>query len=75
MAIAIDPKRTAFMAMDFQNDILGMTPNYRETRLLETVKSILDLGRRQGSPIIHVTVSFRDDYADAVYPAGDRSPV
>ena len=65
MALALDAKRTAFMAMDFQNDILGMTPNYRETHLLGTVKNILDLGRRKGAPVIYVTVSFRDDYADA----------
>jgi nicotinamidase-related amidase len=65
MAITLDPKRTAFMAMDFQNDILGMTPGYQGKNLLGTVKSVLDAGRRKGAPIIYITVSFRDDYADA----------
>jgi nicotinamidase-related amidase len=65
MAITLDPKRTAVMAMDFQNDILGMTPNYREKNLLGTAKSVIEAGRRQGSPIIYITVSFRADYADA----------
>jgi len=65
MAISLDPKRTAIMAMDFQNDILEITPNYREKDLLGTVKSVLDAGRRQGVPIVYITVSFRSDYADA----------
>jgi nicotinamidase-related amidase len=65
MALRLDPKRTAIMAMDFQNDILGMTPDYREKNLLGTVKSVLDAGRRQGVPIVYITVSFRGDYADA----------
>ena len=65
MPIMLDPKRTAFIAMDFQNDILGMTPNYLEANLLGNVKNVLDLGRRKGAPIIYITVSFRDDYADA----------
>jgi nicotinamidase-related amidase len=65
MAVTLDPKRTAIMAMDFQNDILGMTPNYREKNLLGTVKRVLDAGRRHGSSVIYITVSFRHDYADA----------
>jgi nicotinamidase-related amidase len=65
MALTLDPKRCAVLAMDFQNDILEATPNYREKHLLETVARVLDASRRAGSTVIHVTVSFRDDYADA----------
>jgi nicotinamidase-related amidase len=65
MAVALDPKRTACMAMDYQNDILVATPNYREKNLLGTVKSVLEVARRRGAVIVHITVSFRDDYADA----------
>jgi nicotinamidase-related amidase len=65
MALTLDPKRCAFMAMDYQNEILGMTPNYREKNLLGTVKSVLDAARHKNATIIYITVSFRDDYADA----------
>jgi nicotinamidase-related amidase len=65
MALALDPKRCAVMAMDFQNDILATTPHYREKHLLENVARVLDAARRHGATVIHITVSFRDDYADA----------
>jgi hypothetical protein len=41
MALTLDPKRCAFLAMDFQHDILAMTPQYREKDLLGTVKRVL----------------------------------
>jgi biuret amidohydrolase len=64
MALTRDPKRCAVLAMDFQHDILATTSNYREKHLLETVSRVLDAARRAGATVIHVTVSFRDDYAD-----------
>jgi nicotinamidase-related amidase len=64
MALTLDPKRCAVLAMDFQHDILETTPNYREKHLLETVARVLDAACRAGAAVIHVTVSFRDDYAD-----------
>jgi nicotinamidase-related amidase len=65
VALTLDPKRCAVMAMDFQNEILGMTPHYREKNLLGTVKRVLDAARNTGAAIVYITVSFRDDYADA----------
>jgi nicotinamidase-related amidase len=65
MALTLDPKRSAVMAMDFQNEILAMTPQYREKHLLGTVKRVLDAARHTGVMIVYITVSFRDDYADA----------
>ncbi|MBI3326285.1 MAG: cysteine hydrolase, partial [Nitrospinae bacterium] len=65
MDVTLDSKRAAILAMDLQNDILGMTPKYREKNLLGTVKNVLDAGRRKGVPIIYITVSFHGDYADA----------
>ena len=65
MALTLDPKRCAVLAMDFQNEILGMTPQYREKHLLGTVKRVLDAARPTGAMIVYITVSFRDDYADA----------
>jgi nicotinamidase-related amidase len=65
MALTLDPKRCAVMAMDFQHDILAMTPQSREKHLLETVTRVLDAARHTRATIIYITVSFRDDYADA----------
>ena len=65
MALTLDPRRSAVLAMDFQRDVLETTPNYRDTPLLGTVARVLDAARRAGATVIHVAVSFRDDYADA----------
>jgi nicotinamidase-related amidase len=65
MALTLNPERCAFMAMDYQNEILAMTPRYREKHLIETVKAVLDAARRASAAIVYITVSFRDDYADA----------
>jgi nicotinamidase-related amidase len=51
--------------MDFQHDILAVTPQYREKHLLETVTRVLDAARHTSATIVYITVSFRDDYADA----------
>jgi nicotinamidase-related amidase len=61
----LDPQRCAVMAMDFQNEILRMTPQYREKNLLGTVTRVLDAARHAGATTVYITVSFRDDYADA----------
>ena len=42
MALILEPKRCAVMAMDSQNEIMRMTPQYREKHLLGTVKRVLD---------------------------------
>jgi nicotinamidase-related amidase len=65
MALTLDPQRTAVLAMDFQHDILEATPGAQGTLLLGTVARVLEAARQYGATVIHVTVSFRDDYADA----------
>jgi nicotinamidase-related amidase len=65
MTLMPDPRRCAFLAMDFQHDILAVTPQYREKHLLETVTRVLDAARRTSATIVYITVAFRDDYADA----------
>jgi nicotinamidase-related amidase len=65
MTLMLDPRRCAFLAMDFQHDILAVTPQYREKHLLETVMRVLDAARHTSATIVYITVSFRDDYADA----------
>lgn len=62
MALSIDPKRTAILAMDLQNDIVQATPN--GTAALAAMSRVLDAGRRKGVPVVYVTVSFRSDYGD-----------
>jgi biuret amidohydrolase len=65
MTLMLDPRRCAFLAMDFQHDILAVTPQYREKHLLETVTRVLDAARHTSATVVYITVSFRDDYADA----------
>ncbi len=65
MTLMLDPRRCAFLAMDFQHDILAVTPQYRKKHLLETVMRVLDAARHTSATIVYITVSFRDDYADA----------
>ena len=65
MTLMLDPRRCAFLAMDFQHDILAVTPQYREKHLLGTVKRVLDAARHAGTAVVYIRVSFRDDYADA----------
>ena len=63
MALNIDLTRTAILPMDFQNDIIGGTPNVEP--VLANARQVLDAGRQKQVPIIYITVSFREDYRDA----------
>jgi hypothetical protein len=65
IALTRDPRRCAVMAMDVQHEILRMTSQYREKDLLGTVARVLDAARRAGTTTMYITVSWRDDYADA----------
>ena len=63
MALSIDPRRTAILAMDLQNDIVNATPT--GAQVLANIRRVLEAGRQKQVPIVYVTVSFRDDYSDA----------
>ncbi|MFQ5899087.1 MAG: cysteine hydrolase family protein [Candidatus Methylomirabilia bacterium] len=65
MALTLDAKRTAVLAMDLQNDIVNATPGVEEKKVLANIRHVLDQGRRKQTPIIYITVSFRPDYRDA----------
>lgn len=65
MALTLDLKRTAVLAMDLQNDIVSATPGVAETKVLPNIRRVLDVSRRKQVPVIHITVSFRSDYRDA----------
>ena len=63
MTLNLDPERTAILAMDLQNDIVGGTPD--GSQIVANIRRVLEAGRRRGLPIVHVAVSFRPDYRDA----------
>lgn len=65
MALTLDLKRTAVLAMDLQNDIVSATPDVAEKKVLPNIRRVLDVSRRKQVPVIHITVSFRPDYRDA----------
>jgi len=65
MAVTVDVKRTAVLAMDLQNDIVNATPGVAEKKILANIRRVLDSSRRKQVPVVYITVSFRPDYRDA----------
>ncbi len=63
MVLSIDPKRTAILAMDLQNEIVNATPN--GVQVLANVRRVLEAGRQKRVAVLYITVSFRSDYRDA----------
>ncbi len=63
MTLELDPRRTAVLPLDFQNDIVALTPNVEP--ILENVKSVLDAARDQNVAVVYITVSFTEGYPDA----------
>jgi gluconolactonase len=62
-AIQIDPKRTALIIQDLQNDVIidggafaesGSPQHAKEQNVVENVKNLADAFRRAGAPVIHV---------------------
>ena len=63
MTLELDPRRTAVLPLDIQNDIVAATPNVEP--ILENVNSILHTARERHVPVVYVTVSFTEGYPDA----------
>lgn len=61
---SIDWSKTAVLAMDYQNDIVGMHPVERQGLLLDKAGKVLTLARRKGVPVIYVVVRFRAGYPE-----------
>ncbi|WP_377273509.1 cysteine hydrolase family protein [Peterkaempfera sp. SMS 1(5)a] len=61
---AIDPRRTALLAMDFQNGIVPIVPE--SDALIERVKGAIDDVRAAGGTIGYVRVAFTEDDWSAV---------
>ncbi len=63
MTLELEPRRTAVLPLDFQNDIVALTPNVEP--ILENAKRVLDAARDQDAAVVYVTVSFTEGYPDA----------
>ena len=63
MTLELDPRRTAVLPLDVQNDIVAMTPNVEP--ILNNVKSVVYAARGRDVPVVYVTVSFTEGYPDA----------
>ena len=62
-ALQLDPKRTALLIQDLQNDVMidggafaesGSPQHAKEQNVVENVKNLADAFRRAGAPVIHV---------------------
>jgi len=59
-----DPQHTAVLIMDYQNDILGMLPEEKQSSLLNGATEILDAARAAGVRVIYIAVRFREGYPE-----------
>ncbi|MDH3287341.1 MAG: cysteine hydrolase [Betaproteobacteria bacterium] len=64
MKVRINPKRTAVLVLDVQNDLVRMTPRIHENRILENIAAVIGTARRKKMPVIHITASVRGDFLD-----------
>ena len=64
MKIKLDPRRTAVLLLDVQNDLVKITPRLRERRVLENMANVLSRARRRNTAVIHITASVRADFRD-----------
>lgn len=60
----IEPKRTAVLVLDVQNDLVKITPGIRQNRVLEHIAAVIRRARRKRMPVVHVTASVRGDFLD-----------
>ncbi len=73
--IKINPKETALLVIDMQNDVLhengavkelGVGRFAREVGTIENTKRTIDFARKNKIPVIYVKMVLRPDYADVV---------
>ena len=63
MTLELDLGRTALLPLDFQNDIVAGVANAEP--ILNKAKIVLDAARDRKVPVVYITVSFTEGYADA----------
>jgi nicotinamidase-related amidase len=64
MKVRLDPRRTAVLLLDVQNDLVKITPKLRERRVLENMAQVLKRARQRKATVIHITASVRADFRD-----------
>lgn len=63
--VSIEPKKTAFLLMDFQNFVLdNFLPPDVAAKVVERAGTLLAAARSAKMPVIHVTVGFRPGYPE-----------
>jgi len=62
--MALDPARTAVLAMDYQQGIVSGNAMAGERSVVRKAKSVLDGARRAGVAVIHVVIRFREGYPE-----------
>jgi biuret amidohydrolase len=60
----LDPRRTALLVLDVQNDLVKITPGIRDNGVLEHIAALLERARKKRMTVIHVTASVRGDFRD-----------
>src|SRR3990167_9095567 len=77
--VKVEPKTTALLVMDCQNDIIheegglaawGFAAQVEKRGIVARVKEVISAARKAGIPVIHVTVTFRRDRADVIDNCG-----
>jgi nicotinamidase-related amidase len=63
-AFAINPRKTAVLIMDYENDILGSLPEDVGGALIERAGTVLKAARQEKIQVIYVVVRFRDGYPE-----------
>ena len=64
MKLKIDPRRTAVLLLDVQQDLVDITPGLKQNRVIENMAGVLKAARRRKLPVIHITASVRADFLD-----------
>lgn len=64
MAVTIDPRRSALLALDFQHDNIAATVGIKDPPVLENSARMLEAARRRQLRVMHITASVRRDYLD-----------
>ncbi|MBL4876437.1 MAG: hypothetical protein JKY10_08090, partial [Cohaesibacteraceae bacterium] len=58
----LNPKRTAILSLDVQNDLVFGTKGVLESGMTDRMTALVDAGRISGAEVIHITASVRADF-------------
>lgn len=60
----VNKTKTAVLCMDVQSDIVSFHPSVQKTGMLKRAAAVMDAARRNGVPVIHIAVRFREGYPE-----------